>query len=234
MFTIKTSTFALLGALSIVAASLTERADAVVNYVIDDGSINTAVGVGGPGGDLIAINRFAVQAGGGEITNIQINWALIANNSNAKLLIFNDPTDDGDPIDLVLLNQLDVTTQDGGGFNNTYTDYVFPTTPVSGEFYVGVQVSGMSGADRPYGYDTNDPDFLGTSYFFENTTAGALDPANPNGTSTLKGFVENFITNGNFMIRATGDLPSPTGVPEPSATILLLAGSLGLLARRRR
>ena len=234
MLTIFQRSGALLGVLVTLGALLPERAGAVVNYVVDDGTINSAVGVGGAGGDLMALNRFTVQAGGGEVTNVQVNWAMIANNSNAKLLIFNDPTNDGNPGDLVLLNQLDVTTQDGGGFNNTYTDYLFPTTPVSGEFYVGVLVSGMSGTDRPYGYDTTDPDYAGTSFFFENTTAGALDPSNPAATSTLSGFTETFIAGGNFMIRATGDLPSPTGVPEPSTAILLLAGLSGALGRRRR
>ena len=58
----------LLGALVAIGVLLPERAKAVVNYVVDDGTINSAVGVGGAGGDLMALNRFTVQAGGGEVT----------------------------------------------------------------------------------------------------------------------------------------------------------------------
>ena len=132
-----------LGALLALGILLPARAAAVVNYVIDDGGINAAVGVGFPGGDLMALNRFAVQPDGGSIESVQINWALIPNGTPAKILVFNDPNNDGDTSDLVLLEQIDVTTA-GGGFNNNYTDYVFPTTPVNGEFYVGAMISGMS------------------------------------------------------------------------------------------
>ena len=76
-----------LGALLALGILLPARAAAVVNYVIDDGGINAAVGVGFPGGDLMALNRFAVQPDGGSIESVQINWALIPNGTPAKILV---------------------------------------------------------------------------------------------------------------------------------------------------
>lgn len=216
----------------IAAFNAPSSALAAVSYLVDDGTITHSVGVGAPGGDLIALNRFTTQVGGEDITNIQINWTGIANGTNATLVIYDDPNDDGNPNDLVLLNQVNVTTSGGGGFNNSFTDHLFPNTSVTGEFYVGALVSGMAATDFPFGYDATNPDFPGVSFFFENTTAGDLDVSNPNGTSTLSGFSENFITSGNFMIRATGI--EGALLPEPSSALLLLLSGIFWIGSRRR
>ncbi|MEM9281612.1 MAG: hypothetical protein AAGA96_07300, partial [Verrucomicrobiota bacterium] len=114
-----------------------ESASAAIPYIVDDGTITHSAGVGAPGGDLIALNRFTTQTGGEEITSIQINWTLVADGTSATLLVYDDPSNDGNPDDLVLLNQVSVTTEGGGGFNNSFTDHLFPNTSVMGEFYVG-------------------------------------------------------------------------------------------------
>ncbi|MEM8954509.1 MAG: PEP-CTERM sorting domain-containing protein, partial [Verrucomicrobiota bacterium] len=84
----------------------------------------------------------------------------------------------------------------------------------------------------PFGYDASDPDFPRVSFFFESNTVGALDPSQPNESSTLSGFVENFVAPGNFMIRATGI--ESILAPEPSTALLLLCGSASLFGLRRR
>jgi hypothetical protein len=210
-------------------------AHAAVSYLMDDGSITHSIGVGASGGDLMVLNRFDTHIGGEDITNIQINWTGIADGTAATLVIYDDPNDDGNPDDLVLLNQTAVTTAGGAGFNNSFTDHIFPNTSVMGQFYVGALVTGTSGSDYPFGYDASNPDFSGVSLFFENSSPGNLDPANPNGTSSLSGFSENFITAGNFMIRATGSPgPPPSLAPEPSTALLILVGVALHATHRRR
>ena len=213
--------------LSFCCAALS--ADGAVNYIADDGANNVNVGVGGSGGDLLVLNRFTVQPTGDGIVEIQVNWTGIASNFPAKVAVYDDPNDDGDLSDLVLLHESDVQTNSVGG--NTYASYIIPNTFVSGDFYVGAYVENMAGNVFPFGYDTTDPDLPNTSYFFERTGAGDLSLSDPNGTATLQGWGENFIVAGNFMIRAVGDVGTPP-VPEPGPVSLLVFGTVLMLRRR--
>jgi len=210
------------------------KANGAVDYIHDDGRPNQNVGVGGSGGDLLVLNRFVSQPDGNGIEEVSINWTGIASSFPATIVVYEDPNDDGDLSDLILLTELSVVTANTGtnGVNSrTFTSYGIPNTLVSGDFYVGAYVQNMGGTDYPFGYDTDSP-AANTSYFFENTTAADMFLGDPNGTSNLQGWTENFISAGNFMIRANGAVALPP-VPEPSTSLLAAMGFV-LLRRRRR
>lgn len=216
----------------LAALALAMKASAAVDYIHDDGIPNVNVGVGGGGGDMIVLNRFAAQAGGEGIEQISVNWTGIASNYPATVLVYQDPNSDGDLSDLILLTEMNVLTQSTGttGINSrTFATYIIPQTYVSGDFYIGAYVQNMSGADHPFSYDTDTP-ASNTSYFFENTSAADMFLGNPGASSTLQGWTENFVTPGNFMIRANGVGALPP-VPEPSTVLL---ATMGLLLFRRR
>ena len=70
-----------------------------VNYVVDDGTVETGVGITDPGGgthDIIWLNRFAVQAGGERITNILTAFGSPGDTRNyngipVTLVLYSDP-----------------------------------------------------------------------------------------------------------------------------------------------
>ena len=216
----------------IAILSLVKKANGAVDYIYDDGDRpDFNIGVGGAGGDLLVLNRFVSDPGGNGIETVSINWTGIATNFPATIVIYDDPNNDGDLSDLVLLTELSVVTANRGNNSRNFTDYALPQTIVAGDFYVGAYVQNMSDGDRPFGYDSTTP-ALNTSYFFENTTGADLLLANPGANANLQGWTENFVTAGNFQIRANG-VPALPLVPEPSTALLAGLGLL-LIGRRRR
>jgi hypothetical protein len=216
----------------IVILSIAKKANGAVDYIHDDGGRpDFNVGVGGAGGDLLVLNRFVSDPGGNGIETVSVNWTSIASNFPATIVIYDDPNNDGDLSDLVLLTEITVVTANRGNNSRNFTDYALPQTIVSGDFYVGAYIQNMGAADSPWGYDTTTP-ALNTSYFFENTTAADLLLANPGANATLQGWTESLAPAGNFQIRANGVSALPL-IPEPS-TALLAGFSLLLIGRRRR
>ncbi len=91
------------------------------------------------GDETLAMNRFYAVGGADLITTISIPWYVAANDSPARVFIWQDPTGAGDPRAAVLLHEQSVQVANSG--SGAFTAYTL-TKPVSvsGFFYVGVAI----------------------------------------------------------------------------------------------
>ena len=150
---------------------------------LDDGSSENMLGWTA-GGDMGWIQRFGTT-GPTSLSSVQVAWGSAAfpglspgNGSPSKVLVYEDPNDDGNPNDLVLVQQINTTVV------NVDTDTLnnYPVTPVvmNGTFFLG------AGEVHPSGnyvaiMDQTAPSTCGDlTYFFGDNTGAAANYANPN------------------------------------------------------
>ncbi|MHC4991025.1 MAG: hypothetical protein ACYTGC_08590, partial [Planctomycetota bacterium] len=204
-------------------------AGAGCTYAIDDGTGDQNVGFGAAGLQGIA-NMFVVDASCTTIETISVAWGTMNTSvgTTCTVSIYDDPNNDGDPSDAVLLGSGTGITPNEG--TNTYNDYALTASvEVSGLFFVAA-VAEVAGTDPNGDGDTGDGDFCmrndrstlpseGVSYFLGNIT----DPENvfnSGGTVGINGsFGAGF--DGNLMIRASGpgsDPICPTDIIVNNAT----------------
>lgn len=114
------------------------------NYGVDDGSTEISIGLGASG-TLTWLNALETQPGCEQISEIWIVWGapgavpLPTNGSPATIYLWDDPTNDGDPTDAVLLVEQAVTVENAG--SGAEARYTIPVTSVSGTFFVGASIT---------------------------------------------------------------------------------------------
>ena len=72
------------------------------------------------------LNCFDVIPSGDEITSVDVAWGQMSNGGPSKVLVYEDPNDDGDPTDAVLLTQVATTVANAG--TNSFTTVSIPPT----------------------------------------------------------------------------------------------------------
>jgi hypothetical protein len=83
----------------------------------------------------LALNSFTVQPGGGVVYRISGYWQSVDPvGAPARVVIFKDPNNDGNPMDAQLLAEVPTTI----GPSNSFFSVDIPPTIVSGVFFVGV------------------------------------------------------------------------------------------------
>jgi hypothetical protein len=120
-----------------------------LEYVIDTGIGLIAWGAGQCPADpidMIWLNQFHVVAGGQRINRVAFAWLSWAGQTPGTILIYDDPDNDGDPSDAVLLSSTPAVSLDAFGLVNPvlFTIYEVPATDVGeiGEsFFVGMKMS---------------------------------------------------------------------------------------------
>jgi len=143
------------------------------NYQRDDGSLESALG--GPSIELGWLVRYDAIAGAESIESVSTAWGIStsppANGTPAKVYVWEDPDDDGDPLNAVLIAQTDVSVQGSG--TGTIIEYALDQpVRVSGIFYVGASVQIAAGQYAgPMDASVITP---GLSWAFYDATA--LDP----------------------------------------------------------
>src|SRR5690349_12263580 len=115
---------------------LTTGASASNQYVRDDGTANLSLGYGLPE-DYCWMQWFDAVGGADTITSIQ---AFIPSSTPVgtpiTFCVWDDPSDDGDPFDCVLLSRT-TTTVRYGGLNVFMTYPLLSPASVHGKFFVG-------------------------------------------------------------------------------------------------
>ena len=132
----------------------------VFNYLIDDGTSENGLGLAG-GGNFVFLQRFNATKGADEITSISVAWGTPtklgsspAAGTSVTVYLWDDPNDDGNPVDGVLVRQRTVSLQ------NPETDIkqkidITPTV-VKGTFFVGAKVNHAKGQfPGPLDYSKN-------------------------------------------------------------------------------
>jgi hypothetical protein len=153
------------------------------------------------GKETLTMNRFAAVGGADLITTISISWFIAANDTPARIFLWQDPTGAGDPRAAVLLHEQPVQVANSG--SGTFTVYTL-TKPVSvsGFFYVGVAIPTTT---YTLAGDANTS--IGSKVaYLGGTATPPLDAAN---LATLPYLIDVGATTdplrGAFMIRAGGN-----------------------------
>jgi hypothetical protein len=226
----KTLLAALLG-----AAMTASQLQAAVLYSYDDGTAEAGVRGGPPRpADLWIANGFTAVPGASLIKSIDIAYGTPFAGTNppinglpVQILLYDDPTDDMNPTDAVLLTS--VMTVAAGANTNTFINVPITPTAVVGDFFVAALMASPANGGLGGALDKSVTS-LNVSWVAENTGGtGLINPLNVAGTSTFGPVPINTIPNspGVFMIRANG-------VPEPTALAgALLACGLASAIRRR-
>ncbi|MDX9976256.1 MAG: hypothetical protein RBU21_24990 [FCB group bacterium] len=187
-------------------------------YALDDGTGNWTIGPSQFDAQMMWGNYFDVENGFSTITSISVSFASgVPVGRPVSLLLFDDPTDDLDPRDAVLVSQAVGTT--AAAEPNTFFTFAIPDADVAGGFFVAALMD-----------------------LFQHEIPARMDPQNPRGRSWL--FFDGEIDlddlgsapviynmaltpfNGNWMVRAQA-------VPEPGAALIMLVGAARLGRGRR-
>lgn len=118
-------------------------------YAYDDGGSESGWGVV-HGGELCWIQRFSAVGGSDRIVSVSAAWGsptapvTVPNGAPARVLIWDDPNEDGSPADAVLLAEIPTTVA------NVNTDIlstilVQPPVSVTGKFFVGAALQCPAG-----------------------------------------------------------------------------------------
>ena len=217
-------------AVAFVVGILVSHAGATVFYAHDDGSAEDVIS-GGEGDGPAAlwwVQGFTTQSGGEVISSLNIMFGRrdegfqqtigAVNGEPVKVLLYEDPTDDLDPSDAVLLISVNGTVRNAN--TDTFVSFPIEPTRVRDDFFVGAVMDvtgsndlGLLGGGFPAALDQN-PRSARASWVAENTVPGErIDPRDVANTSTLGPvLIDDVGFLGNWMIRATGK-PIPPPIP---------------------
>jgi hypothetical protein len=189
------------------------------DYEIDDGTAEDAIGLTA-GGDIIALNEFAVTPGNETIKTVSIAWGTPAfpdpslNGLPYTVAIWSDPNGDGNPNDAVLLNTAGGVVASQGTDTFITTD-IPDTTITTANFFVGFLLTQNAG-QFPAAFDQSAPTFSNRSYV-AGGSAGTGDINNLNNNELPVAAIESFGLVGNWLIRADSEgVPTPTPTPTPT------------------
>ncbi len=172
-----------------------------VSYQWDDGTHDAALGLpDGGGGDVLALNAFTAVPGGETITEVSVAFGDVPSGTAATLLLYEDPNDDGDPSDAVLLATVDTVVANPN--TDLFTTVSMTPTLVQGGFFVGVLFHNQSTGAAPIGLDTTAS--ARQSWVVGHTTQGGLDIVDLMNNDYPPELVDSAVTDGNVMLRATG------------------------------
>jgi C1A family cysteine protease len=180
-------------------------------YTVDDGSSENSIGLIN-GGDIMWLNQFTALPGSETISSIALTWGTplypgdIPSGKPTTVALYEDPDDDGNPDDAVLLAtaSTSVTNPDSDLFT---TVSITPST-VSGSFFVGALLPNQQAGEYPASLDQSAP-VSGRSWIVSSTTLGTFnlnDLSDPNHDVPL-GLVESYGFPGNWLLRADAELP---------------------------
>jgi len=209
------------------------RPDQNINFVLDDGEPESAIGFSGQQSyAAIWLNRFSPTpidypihlrqisilfpdptAAGQDLTGFRVD-----------LLVYLDADHNNDPSNAVKLAQIPVTITIADGL--TFSNYAVDVTAQGpGDLYLGFSDTYNSGGRSPI----TDPTNIDETFSRERSwTAAMSSGANPNydnlGANDLLGTIDSFGIAGNWLIRASGDSQfhpcgqSTTQTPTPLVT----------------
>jgi hypothetical protein len=174
-----------------------------VEYVLDSGigNINSGPGTTPPNGQMLWGNVFTAQAGGERITAISVAFGTAVVGTPVTAVLLEDPNDDGNPADGVLLSS--GHGQVASPRTNVFTRIEIPPAVVSGRFFVGI-VMDYTQADRPARQSTGVAN-ANWSWLFVAPQINFSDLA---GSPIIR---SQGAIPGTWMIRAVGEAPVPAG-----------------------
>lgn len=153
------------------------------NYQNDDGTMENSYG-GSTAWEVGYLVRFDALPTALDIESISLAWgrsqspAVVEDGSLAHLYVWDDPNDDGNPLDAVLLHSQSAIVQGSG--TDTIVEYTLSSqVPVSGVFYVGMSIHLPGDIWRAaIGADSTAPVAGQSWYIYDGSDINEFDLAN--------------------------------------------------------
>lgn len=167
------------------------------HYQADDG---TQEGQIGSGGQIAWMNKFTATSGCNVVRAVEVAFggaSPVPNGSPAKVCVWEDPNDDGNPSDAVLLVAQDVVVANANTGIPTSYQLATPVS-VSGVFFVGAAYGDAT--LYPASYDNNGPYVPNNAWY----AGGASLNLNNLAASSYFGPGDSFGLFGNPLVRASG------------------------------
>ncbi len=229
----------LLAGVFVLLAASTRSAEASVLYHVDElgtlvnhDDIAVSLDPNPPQVDLWWANQFDVQPGGERITQIGLSFgSSLTVGGPISLLVYNDPNNDGDPTDAVLLSRFDTTILESDSNFDEPTFFDISPTVVTGTFFIAAMLLDVPG-NAGMTFHNEPGESLGRSWLGVSTTnPGTFDPADVAGSSVdlAPATIDSLGAPGNWVLRAIGE-----PIPEPASLAVLSLGGLLTLGRRRK
>lgn len=208
--------------LVMVLGCATQAGPGVFEYRLDDGAGNFTLGPSQFDANMTWLNTFEAEPGFERITRVSVSFGDIANNDGVlgsdavTVAVLNDPTNDGDPSDAVLLAT-------GTGVWTAQASNVFlsfdldEAVAVEGTFFVAVMMDVIQRAN-PARMDPQGQGAGALSWLFYNPEPNLGDLGSS--PFILRMADSPFI--GAWMIRAEGEAPAgpcPADLAEPFGTL---------------
>jgi len=165
---------------NLMVLEIVEEEPPVTEYKYDDGSSENLYGLTN-GGDLCWLQKYDTIPGHETIVSVnQIYGSYVypgsspGNGSPCEVFVWNDPTNDGDPSDCLLLAREKTTVQNVDTNTVTVVPLTAPVT-VDGEFYVGCVMTLSAGV---YGAPADETTVYvsGRTFFCSAAIPGSFDP----------------------------------------------------------
>jgi len=165
---------------NLMVLEIVEEEPPVTEYKYDDGSSENLYGLTN-GGDLCWLQKYDTIPGHETIVSVnQIYGSYVypgsspGNGSPCEVFVWNDPTNDGDPSDCVLLAREKTTVQNVDTNTVTVVPLTAPVT-VDGEFYVGCVMTLSAGV---YGAPADETTVYvsGRTFFCSAAIPGSFNP----------------------------------------------------------
>jgi len=167
-------------------------------YKIDDGSFETTVGLTA-GGDFMWLNAFEVIPEFAIITSISVTWGGgIPAGEDCRLIIYDDPNNDGGPGDAEYLTEVTTTVISPG--TGQFFIVPIPATYVEGTFFVAALYQNQQPGEYPAPLDESS--YLWSSWVVGEGTQGNFDVYNLLNNGLAPTTTWDINLPGNWLLRA--------------------------------
>lgn len=197
------------------------------DYLFDDGSIENSLGLTA-GGDILWLNAFNATGGCEQIHTVSVAWGLVPDGLDCRIILYDDPNNDGDPSDAVYLAE--TTTVISNANTGIFADVSFPSTVVSDGFFVAALVQSTLTGEFPAAFDQNSS--FGSSYVAGHGTPGAFDVMDLTNNDIAVVLMDDIGFPSNFLVRAVGE-PAPPTIPIGNSAILIVFGLITVMVLLR-
>lgn len=168
-------------------------------YILDDGSQESSIGLT-LGGDIMWLNYFTATAGCEVIHTISLTWGVMSNGGPCRLFIYEDPDDDGNPDDAVLLIETGTTVVNAN--TNIFTNVSITPTAVSGGFFIAALYQNQPSGEYPCSMD--ETSYQANSWIAGAETAGTFDVNILTNNILAPVLIGDLGFGGNWLLRAEG------------------------------
>lgn len=183
----------------------TELGPTATTYQIDDGTSENSLGLTN-GGDTMWLNAFQVVEGSGTITEISSAFGSssgsgLPTDKPVRFLVYEDPNDDGNPEDAVLLTQVDTEVQDP--HTDTFVTESIEPTQVDGVFFIAALYQQQEADTFPAPMDESS-EFQESSWIVGNSTPGGFNVDDLSANDVAPANLGDINFPANWLLRAEG------------------------------